>query len=54
MSEYYYYSRTDSKKEPISKKRFKNTVAAAKYWSSVKQLSVDIFLGIYEIRKIES
>lgn len=48
---YYFYSKKDWNKEPISKTIATDRLAAAKYFSSVKGLKLKQFLQIYSISR---
>ena len=45
--QYYFYSKNDWQQEPISKTLASGRLAAARYFSSRKKLSLKQFLGIY-------
>ena len=51
MKRYYYYSRYDSKKEPISRMYASGRLAAAERFAIVKGLDLKTFLSIYSISK---
>jgi hypothetical protein len=46
---YYFFSKTDSKKEPISKIECNNYEEALSLFSKIKRLPKKIFLELYEI-----
>jgi hypothetical protein len=46
---YFFYSKNDSKKEPISKKDLIDLIEAVEYFSKLKRLSEKEFLKIYSI-----
>jgi hypothetical protein len=46
---YYYYSISDSTKEPISRGKFNSEEQAVEYWSQLKRMSIDDFLSIYQV-----
>jgi hypothetical protein len=46
---YYFFSKTDSKKEPISKIECNNHEEALSLFSKMKRLPKKIFLELYEI-----
>jgi len=48
---YYFYSKTDSKKEPISKVLAGSRMAAAKYFAERKRLTLKQFLTLYGVSK---
>lgn len=49
---YYFYSKTDSKKEPIMKTNcFYSRLEVAKYFAKIKGLPLKIFLKIFSISK---
>jgi len=47
MKRYYFYSRYDSKKEPISVLRSFSRLSAAKRFAIIKQMKLKTFLSIY-------
>ena len=51
MKRYYFYSRNDSKKEPISKLISTSRLAAAERFAITKQMNLKTFLSIYAISK---
>ena len=51
MRQYNFYSRLDSKQEPIAKVIAMNRLSAAKAFAARKQLSLKHFLQIYGINK---
>ncbi len=48
---YYFYSRTDTKKEPISRVLAVSRMAAAKYFAARKRLQLKQFLTLYGVSK---
>jgi hypothetical protein len=46
---YYFYSKSDNKKEPISKIECNNYEEALSLFSKIKRLPKKIFLELYEI-----
>lgn len=46
---YYYYSMSDSTREPISKGKFDDEESAIEYWSQLKRMQIDDFLSIYQV-----
>ena len=46
---YYFYSKTDSTKEPVSKAKCESYEDALEYFSEKKKLSKKAFLNLYEI-----
>jgi hypothetical protein len=51
MKVYYYHSRVDINKEPLSKTMAVSRYNAAKYFAERKQLSLKSFLLIYQVPK---
>ena len=51
MKVYYYHSRVDINKEPLSKTMAASRYNAAKYFAERKQLSLKSFLLIYQVPK---
>lgn len=51
---YFYYSKTDSKKEPIDKIIALNYQDALQYFSDRKQMDEYTFLNLYELIEDES
>jgi hypothetical protein len=50
---YFFYSKNDSKKEPIAKKDFLDIFEAREYFSKLKKLPEKEFLKIYSIDIID-
>jgi len=50
---YYFYSKSDIKKEPIKKLEASNKNKAILYFASMKQLLIDDFLKLYNVEGIE-
>lgn len=48
---YYFYSKSDTKKEPISKVIAVSRMAAARYFASRKRLLLKQFLMLYGVSK---
>jgi hypothetical protein len=51
MKSYYFYSRVDSKKEPISKIISMSRYKAAVHFAKVKQMNLKSFLQCYGISR---
>jgi len=48
---YYFYSKTDSSKEPVAKTKCQSYEDALDYFSKIKKLSKQVFNKLYEIVK---
>ena len=53
MKQFFFYSKSDSTKEPISKTYAVSRLGAAKKFSKIKQLSLKSFLNIYGVLKYD-
>ncbi len=49
MTTYYFFSKTDKKKESISKTKTDSLIEAIEHFAKVKQLPIDKFLQLYEV-----
>lgn len=49
MKKYFFYSRNDSSREPISYTTAKSRLNAAKKFASIKSLPLKSFLSIYTV-----
>lgn len=49
---YYFYSRVDSTHEPIDKIEMEDIFEAIKYFAMKKQLSMDKFMSLYGVGKL--
>lgn len=50
---YFFYSRGDDKKEPISKTETDSRLSAAKFFAKLKQLPLKTFLKIFGVSKYD-
>lgn len=51
MSKYFFYSKNDPSKEPISSTTSNSRLKAAKYFSIIKNMPLKKFLSIFTINK---
>jgi len=51
MKKYFFYSKSDKSKQPISKIEANSRLSAAKYFSKVKGLSLKSFLNLFKVSK---
>lgn len=51
MRKYFFYSKNDPNKEPISSTMSTSRLKAAKYFSIIKDMSLKKFLSIFTINK---
>ena len=49
MIKYYFFSKADETKEPISRKKAESLVEAMEYFAKTKNLPLDKFLQLYEV-----
>jgi hypothetical protein len=51
MKKYFFYSKNDPKKEPISSTMTSSRLKAAHYFSVIKKMTLKQFLSIFTINK---
>jgi len=51
MAKFTYFSKTDSKREPIFTKEFSNRRKAAEWFANLKRLSLKQFLSLFSVPK---
>jgi len=49
---YFFYARTDSTQEPIDRIEMEDIFEAIKYFAMKKQLSMDKFMSLYGVSKL--